>query len=73
MATSRKKVSKPKAFEPYVVKVTCRALNVRTEPNLKSNIVKILAKDEKCTIFSEEKGWGKTTNGWIKLEFTTKE
>lgn len=61
-----------KDFDPYVVKVTANALNIRKEPNVQAERTGII-EDRGCyTIIEENNGWGmlKSGAGWICLAYT---
>jgi len=57
-------------FIPYKVKITTRALNVRSSPVINPyNIVSIVKLNEIYTIIEENGTWGKLSNGkgWISI------
>ena len=66
------KVVYPEAFEPYLVKVTASALNVRKGPSTGFAVVMTIRKGGVYTIVGESNGWGrlKSGAGWIKLSYT---
>lgn len=49
--------------------VTATALNVRREPNAKSQIVSTLKKGDRVRIFSRSGNWGSTVNGWVSMNY----
>ena len=64
-------------FEPYMVKVTDPALNIRKEPTTDSAIVGCIKDKGSYTIVAEAFGkgaskWGKLKSGagWISLDYT---
>lgn len=58
----------------YKVRVNTALLNVREQPDTKSNVSMIIAENEIYTIVDEQNGWGKLDNdaGWILLKYTEK-
>lgn len=57
----------------YTVKVTAgNGLNCRSGAGTNYPIVKAYPCGTKLTISKESNGWGKTSAGWIKLEYTAK-
>ena len=59
------------AEEARAVKVTSpNGLNVREEPDAEASIVRVLAYGDNAAIEYETDGWGKTHDGYIRLEFT---
>ena len=67
---------KPAEFKPYLVKVTCSVLNIRSNPgtNAACKIVGTVKKGGVYTIVEEKDGWGKLKSGagWISLAYTKK-
>lgn len=61
-------------FDPYLVKVTASALNVRAGAGTQYKIITQLPKNGVYTIVGENNGWGKLKNGsgWISLEYVKK-
>lgn len=61
-------------FEPYLVQVKCKVLNVRDEPTTKSKINTTVKKGDVYTIVDESGDWGKLKSGagWIHLDYTKK-
>ena len=61
-------------FEPYLIKVTASALNVRSGPSTKHKITTQINKNHVFTIVDEQNGWGKLKSGagWIHLDYTRK-
>lgn len=59
-------------FTPYKVKITAKKLNVRSEPNMDSPVIKIIQQGEIKTIIAEENSFGKLDEeeGWIMLAYT---
>lgn len=64
----------PKAFVPYLVRVTASVLNVRKGPGTSYGVVMTLPKGGGYTIIEESGGWGKLKSGagWISLKYTEK-
>lgn len=62
----------PEAFEPYLVRVTVSALNVRKGPSTDFAVAKVIRDRGAYTIVGESNGWGrlKSGDGWIKLSYT---
>lgn len=67
---------KPAEFKPYLVKITCSVLNIRSNPgtNAACKIVGTVKKNGVYTIVEEKDGWGrlKSGAGWISLAYTQK-
>lgn len=65
------KQEEPK-FEPYVVRLTAIALNVRTGPGTQYPVVMVIRGGGAFTIVAEENGFGllKSNAGWIMLQHT---
>lgn len=69
-----------KTFEPYTVKVTAAALNIRKGPGINNEITGCITTRGVYTIVGESagkgstKGWGKLKSGagWISLDYTNK-
>ena len=69
-----------KTFEPYTVKVTAAALNIRKGPGTNYDIAGCITNRGVYTIVGESsgkgssKGWGKLKSGagWISLDYTNK-
>ena len=60
-------------FEPYLVKITASALNVRAGAGTQYPIITQLRKNGVYTIVGENGKWGKLkTSGWISLDYTKK-
>ena len=59
-------------FEPYVVRLTAIALNVRTGPGTQYPVATVIRGGGAFTIFAEENGFGKLKSGagWIMLQHT---
>lgn len=57
-------------FKPYVVRITCNALNVRSGAGTSFKINTVVKHGEAFTIVEEKNGWGKLKSGagWIKLK-----
>ncbi len=66
--------SKSKAFKAYIVRITCKTLNIRTGPGVGYTKVGQVKKGEAFTIVQESAGWGKLKSGagWIYLGYTEK-
>lgn len=72
--------SKPVYFEPYLIKITASALNIRSGPGTNTKILRTLVNDPNTyTIVEEDNGpgakkWGrlKSGAGWIALTYTKK-
>jgi hypothetical protein len=69
----------PKEFEPYLVKITAKALNIRKGPGTDTKIVGVIEGGGIFTIVEEREGkgatlWGKLKSGagWISLDYTKK-
>ena len=62
------------AFQPYMVKVTADALNIRKGPGTENGIVGCIKDRGTYTIVEEKNGWGrlKSGAGWISLSYTKK-
>jgi len=62
------------AFQPYKVKITATALNMRTGAGTKYKSKGTLKKNKVVEIKAEKSGWGQiSSNGyWIKLSYTKK-
>lgn len=56
-------------FKSYVVRITCKSLNVRSGPGTSNKVNTIVYKGEAFTIVGEQNGWGKLKSGagWISL------
>lgn len=65
------KQEEPK-FEPYVVRLTAIALNVRTGPGTQYPVASVIRGGGAFTIVAEENGFGKLKSGagWIMLQHT---
>lgn len=65
------KQEKPE-FEPYVVRLTAIALNVRTGPGTQYPVTMVIRGGGAFTIVAEENGFGKLKSGagWIMLQHT---
>ncbi len=61
-------------FEPYVVRLTAIALNVRTGPGTQYPVAMVIRGGGAFTIVAEENGFGKLKSnaGWIMLQHTEK-
>lgn len=63
-------------FKPYLAKVTCSVLNIRSNPgtNATCKIVGTVKKNQVFTIVEEKDGWGrlKSGAGWISLAYVKK-
>lgn len=59
-------------FEPYVVRLTAIALNVRTGPGTQYPVAMVIRGGGAFTIIAEENGFGKLKSGagWIMLQHT---
>lgn len=59
-------------FEPYVVRLTAIALNVRTGPSTQYPVAMVIRGGGAFTIVAEENGFGKLKSGagWIMLQHT---
>lgn len=66
--------TKTESFSSYKVKVTAAALNIRTGPGTKYNVVGVIQDRGVYTIVDEKSGWGKLKSGagWISLSYTKK-
>lgn len=73
-AESLKKVEQTPIFQPYVIRVTAAALNVRKGPGTNYSVSTIIYKGGVYTIVEEQNGWGKLKSGagWINLKYTEK-
>lgn len=62
----------PDVFEPYVVRLTAIALNVRTGPGTNYPVAQVIRGGGAFTIVAEENGFGllKSKAGWIMLQHT---
>lgn len=62
------------AFEPYVIRVTANALNVRSGPGTNYSIKTVIYKNGVYTIVDKKNNWGKLKSGagWICLDYTEK-
>lgn len=60
------------SFEPYVVRLTAIALNVRTGPGTQYPVAMVIRGGGAFTIVAEENGFGKLKSGagWIMLQHT---
>lgn len=58
---------------PQVIEVTAdNGLNVRKAPSTKTEIVRVLKKGEAVDLLGQNpNGWGKISDGWIMLKYTT--
>lgn len=63
-----------KEFEPYQVRVTAAALNIRKGPGTDFAVASVIRDKGVYTITEENNGWGKLKSGagWINLDYTTK-
>lgn len=59
-------------FNPYLVKVTANALNIRTGPGINYSLSGCIKDQGTYTIIEEKNGWGllKSKAGWINLSYT---
>ena len=59
-------------FDPYIIRVTAAALNVRSGPGMEYDVNAVLNYGEKYTIVEENGDWGrlKSGAGWIYLAYT---
>ncbi len=66
--------SQDKGFKAYVVRITCKTLNIRSGPGTGYTKVGQVKKGEAFTIVQEKNGWGKLKSGagWIYLGYTEK-
>lgn len=64
----------PTVFQPYMVKVTADALNIRKGPGVENIITGCIKDRGTYTIVEETNGWGKLKSGmgWICLSYTKK-
>lgn len=75
---TEEKAEKPKAFEPYLVKITASVLNVRKGPGTKYGKATTIKRGGVYTIVAEERNgstlWGKLKSGagWVCLKYTKK-
>ena len=63
------------SFKPFLIRITCDTLNVRSKPSLFSSVVgKITGSDISYTIIAISGKWGllKSGLGWINLGYTRK-
>lgn len=62
------------SFDPYVIRVTANALNVRKGPSTDYSVITVIHKGEVYTIVEEKNNWGrlKSGAGWIMLKYTEK-
>ena len=62
------------AFKPYIVRITCRTLNIRSGPGTGYKVVGKVVKGEAFTIVEAAGRWGrlKSGAGWIYLGYTEK-
>lgn len=62
------------ASEPLLVRVTVRALNIRSGPGINYPITGVITDKGTYALTSEDGGWGKLKNGrgWISLAYTEK-
>ena len=75
-----KETTPANTFEPYLVKVTAAALNIRKGPGVNNDIAGCITNRGVYTIVAEatgkgsNKGWGKLKSGagWISLDYTNK-
>lgn len=67
-------VEPEKTFEPYIVRVTAGALNIRKGPGTNYDVAGCIRDKGSYTIVDEQDGWGrlKSGAGWISLAYTTK-
>lgn len=67
-------VEPEKTFEPYIVRVTADALNIRKGPGTNYDVAGCIRDKGSYTIVDEQDGWGrlKSGAGWISLAYTTK-
>lgn len=67
-------VEPEKTFEPYIVRVTAGALNIRKGPGTNYDVAGCIWDKGSYTIVDEQDGWGrlKSGAGWISLAYTTK-
>ncbi|MDE6314031.1 MAG: lysozyme [Lachnospiraceae bacterium] len=58
----------------YMVKVTCKALRIRKEPSISSNVNGVIRDMGTYTIIEQNGEWGKLKSGagWINLNYTKK-
>lgn len=61
-------------FNPYLVRITASALNIRSGPGVKYPIQDTIRGKGVYTIVDEQEGWGllKSGVGWISLHYTVK-
>ena len=60
-------------FAPYKVQVTAYdGLNCRTGPGTGHSVATAYPEGTTLTITAEQNGWGKTTDGWVCLAYTSK-
>ena len=71
-AESLIKVEQTPIFQPYVIRVTAAALNVRKGPGINYSVSTVIYKGGTYTIVEEQNGWGKLKSGagWIMLQYT---
>lgn len=62
------------AFDPYVIRVTANALNVRSGPGANYSVKTVIYKNGVYTIVDKKDNWGKLKSGagWICLDYTEK-
>lgn len=58
--------------DSYKAKVTASALNVRAGIGTRYNVVKSLPRNTVVEVLETSLGWGKISEGWIALQYTTK-
>ncbi len=65
---------KARTFRSYIVRITCKTLNIRTGPGVGYTKVGQVRRGEAFTIVGESNGWGKLKSGagWIYLGYTEK-
>ena len=64
----------PDTFNPYIIKITASALNIRKGPGTSYPIAGVIRDRGKYTIVEEQNGFGKLKSGigWISLKYTQK-
>ena len=72
--TNNSTATNNKKFNPYLVKITAKTLNVRKGPGTKYAIATVVKKNEVYTIVDKDGNWGKLKSGagWISLSYTKK-
>ncbi|MCE3047041.1 SH3 domain-containing protein [Helicobacter kayseriensis] len=53
--------------------VSVKALNVRQEPNIKSEIIKTIPQFERVSVWEVRNGWARIDTGWVMLRFLGRE